>query len=71
MVKVKIRRIGNALGVIIPAEILNSHCLAEGDEVIVNVDTEGIRLTLYDPDFEVALEAARAGMKKYRNVLGT
>ena len=69
MVKVKIRKIGNSLGAIIPAETLNSHRLEEGDEVIVSVDAEGIRLTPYDPDFEDSLEAARAGMKKYRNAL--
>lgn len=69
MVKVKIRKIGNSLGAIIPADTLSSHQLEEGDEVIVSVDAEGIRLTPYDPEFEDSLEAARAGMKKYRNAL--
>lgn len=69
MVKVKIRKIGNSLGAILPADTLNTHHLEEGDEVIVSVDTEGIRLTPYDPDFEDSLEAARAGMKKYKNAL--
>ncbi len=69
MVKVKIRKIGNSLGAILPAETLNSHHLTEGDEVIVSVDAEGIRITPYDPDFEDALQAARTGMKKYRNAL--
>lgn len=69
MVKVKIRKIGNSLGTILPADTLNTHHLEEGDEVIISVDAEGIRLTPYDPDFEDSLEAARVGMKKYKNAL--
>ena len=69
MVKVKIRRIGNSLGTIIPSESLNSHQLEEGDEVLITVDSDGIKLTPYDPDFEESVEAAKAGMKKYRNAL--
>ncbi|HUF04983.1 MAG TPA: AbrB/MazE/SpoVT family DNA-binding domain-containing protein [Aridibacter sp.] len=69
MVKVKIRKIGNSLGAILPADTLSRLQIEEGDEVLVSVDEEGIRLTPYDPDFEDTLQAARAGMKKYRNAL--
>jgi len=69
MVKIKIRKIGNSLGAILPAESLSSHELEEGDEVLVSVDADGIRLTPYDPDFEASVKAARLGMKKYRNAL--
>jgi len=69
MVKVKIRRIGNSLGTILPAESLSQHKLQEGDEVLISVDSDGIKLTPYDPDFEDSVDAARAGMKKYRNAL--
>lgn len=69
MVKVKIRKIGNSLGAILPSESLSSHQLEEGDEVLISVDDYGIRLTPYDPEFEDSVDAARAGMKKYRNAL--
>jgi putative addiction module antidote len=69
MVKVKIRKIGNSLGAILPVDTLNAHHLEEGDELMISVDAEGIRLTPFDPDFVDSLEAARAGMKKYRNAL--
>lgn len=69
MVKVKIRKIGNSLGAILPAESLSSHQLEEGDEVLISVDADGIRLTPFDPDFEDSVEAARTAMKKYRNAL--
>jgi putative addiction module antidote len=69
MVKVKIRRIGNSLGAILPTESLSSHQLEEGDEVLITVDSDGIKLTPYDPDFEDSVKAARVGMRKYRNAL--
>ena len=69
MVRIKIRKIGNSLGAILPTESLSIYKLEEGDELLVNTDAEGIRLTPYNPDFEDSIEAARAGMKKYRNAL--
>lgn len=69
MVRIKIRRIGNSLGAILPSESLETHQLAEGDELMVTADAEGIRLTPFNPDFEDSVKAARAGMKKYRNAL--
>jgi putative addiction module antidote len=69
MIKTKIRKVGNSLGTILPAESLSHHQIKEGDEVLVTVDAEGIRLTPYDPDFEDSLKAAKAGMKKYKNTL--
>ena len=69
MVKVKIRKIGNSLGVILPSESLEAHKLEEGEEVLLSVDPDGIKLSPYDPNFEDSVDAARSGMKKYRNAL--
>ena len=69
MTKAKIRKVGNSLGTILPAELLRTHQIEEGDEVLITADADGIRLTPYDPDFEDSLEAAKAGMKKYKNAL--
>ena len=69
MAKVKIRKIGNSLGAILPAESLSSHDLEEGDEIFVMVDEEGIHLSPYDPDFDEATKAYKAGLKKYKNAL--
>ena len=56
MDKLKIRRIGNSLGAILPSELLNRLHVGEGDEVFVIEDQDGVKLTPYDPDFEEALE---------------
>ena len=69
MTKLKVRRIGNSLGAILPSEVLNRLRVGEGDEIFVIEDEDGVKLTPYDPDFEEALEAFEGGRKKYRNAL--
>ena len=69
MTKAKIRKVGNSLGTILPAELLRAHQIEEGDEILITADAEGIRLTPYDPDFEDSLKAVKVGMKKYKNAL--
>jgi len=69
MTKLKVRRIGNSLGAILPTEVLRRLRVGEGDELFVVEDDEGVRLTPYDPDFDEALEAFEEGRKRYRNAL--
>ena len=69
MTKLKIRRIGNSLGAILPAEVLKHLGLGEGDEILVVEDEDGLKLTSYDPDFDDAVAAFEEGRKKYRNAL--
>jgi putative addiction module antidote len=44
--KVKIRRIGNSLGIILPKDILNLLELKENDEIEMNTKTKEIELKL-------------------------
>jgi len=67
--KIKLRKIGNSHGVVLPKEILDRHGLAEGDALYVIDTAEGIRLTPNDPDFEAVLESNRDYMKRHRNAL--
>ncbi|GMV95471.1 MAG: addiction module antidote protein [Candidatus Hydrogenedentota bacterium] len=69
MDKLKIRRIGNSLGAIIPAEMLARLHIAEGDEVHAIIEPDGIKLTPYDPEFDAAMEAFETGRRRYRNAL--
>ena len=34
----RVRRVGNSLGVIIPAEVISSLTVAEGDDILVTAD---------------------------------
>jgi putative addiction module antidote len=67
--KIKLRKIGNSQGVVLPKEILDRHGVAEGDVLFVIDSADGIRLVPYDPDFEAVLESNRDYMKRHRNAL--
>lgn len=66
----KIRKIGNSLGVVLPKEALQRLGVAEGDRIYLTDAPDGsVRITQYDPEFERQMEAAQRGMAAYRNTL--
>ncbi len=69
MTKLKVRRIGNSLGAILPGELLTRLRVGEGDEVFAVEVEGGVKLTAFDPDFDAAVSAFEEGRRKYRNAL--
>ncbi len=70
MTSVKIRAVGNSLGVVLPKDLLKRLNVKEGDSLFLVESSDGsMRVTPYDPDFEEQMNAAREGMGKYRNTL--
>jgi putative addiction module antidote len=69
MTKLKVRKVGNSLGVILPQEALAALRVGEDDVLHLIATPDGYRLTPYDPELERQLEAGRAFMKERRNVL--
>ena len=69
MVEVTVRRIGNSLGVILPAEATMALKVHEGDKLFLTESPDGVRLTPYDPEFAKQLEAAEQVMHEDRDVL--
>jgi putative addiction module antidote len=67
--KIKVRRIGNSQGVVLPKEILDRHGVAEGDVLYVIDTAEGIKLTPYDPVLAKGMKAFARTRRKYRNAL--
>ena len=65
---VKIRKIGNSLGVTL-SEQVREMGLQEGDSLYVVKTRDGIELTPYDPDFAEALDAGRDFMRRYPNAM--
>lgn len=63
----KVRKVGNSLGVILPRTTLDELNVEEGDELFVVHTPEGLKLTPYDPDFAEAVEDAREFMRTHRN----
>lgn len=65
---VKIRRIGNSLGVTL-SEQVRALGLSEGDTLYVVKTRDGIELTPYDPDFAEALKAGKDFMRRFPNAM--
>jgi putative addiction module antidote len=69
MRKVKVRKVGNSLGAILPGEVAAHLRVKEGDTLSVTETPDGIQLSPYDPDFEEAMEAFERGRARYRNAM--
>ena len=66
----KLRRIGNSLGLIVPKELSDLLHVKEGDTLHAVIDPQGgVRLTPFDPQFEAAMAAFEQTRRKYRNAL--
>ena len=70
MLHLKIRKIGNSLGVVLPREVLTRLHVRDGDSVfLVETPDGGYHLTPYDPDFAKKMQKAEEIMQRYRNTL--
>lgn len=67
--ELKITKIGNSLGIVLPKELIANLKLDKGDALWVSESPSGYRITPYDPEFGEQMDAARDIMKKRRNVL--
>ena len=68
-IPVKVRKVGNSLGVILTKDVIEALGVAEGDELFAIKSPDGIRLTPFDPDFAKAIESTRDYMRRHRNAL--
>ncbi len=66
---IKVRKVGNSLGVILTKDVVESLGVSEGDELFAIRTPDGIRLTPYDPDFATAIESTRDYMRRHRDAL--
>jgi putative addiction module antidote len=69
MSTLKLRAIGNSVGVVLPKEILARLKVGAGDTLYAVDAPDGIRLTASDPEFEAQMQSARRIMKRRRAVL--
>jgi putative addiction module antidote len=69
MLHMKIRKIGNSYGVILPKEMLNDLGATEGSEIIAHKSPNGYTIYAGDPKFEAQMKIARQVMDEYRDVL--
>jgi putative addiction module antidote len=70
MLELKIRKIGNSLGVVLPKEAVSRLHADEGDRLFLIEAPDGAyRLTPYDPAFEKKMKKATDIIARYRNTL--
>jgi putative addiction module antidote len=65
----KITKIGNSAGVILPKELLAQLRVGPGDTLYVTEAPDGIRITAADPDFETKMTLAEQIMREDRDIL--
>jgi putative addiction module antidote len=66
MPSVKLRAVGNSVGVVFPKELLARYNLSEGDSVQVVETADGFLLTPVSQDTEAQLQLGRELMRRYR-----
>jgi len=70
MVHLKVRKIGNSLGVVLPREVVARLNTRDGDALYLTEAAEGsYRLIPHDPGFEAKMAKAEDVIRRYRNTL--
>jgi putative addiction module antidote len=68
MMKAKIQKIGNSMGVILPKEVLTRMHIGLGDELNVSEAPGELKLRVYDDEVARQVELGLELMREYRNV---
>ena len=68
-VELKLRKIGNSLGVVLPKEALSHLNVGEGDVLTLTESPDGVRLTTASPDFTQSMAVFESLNRRYRNTL--
>ena len=69
MTKLKLRKIGNSYGMILPKEIIERLQVKDGDALYATPTPDGVQLSAGDPDFEKAMAHFDEFSRKYRDAL--
>ena len=68
--EIKVRRVGNSLGIVLPKEVLGHLKVAEGDTVTVTAASEGsVRISPHTAEVARQMEQVQDVMRRYRHTL--
>jgi putative addiction module antidote len=67
--QLKITKIGNSAGVVLPKELLAHLDVSVGETVSVSKTPQGIELSVRDPNFDTQMAAARDVMARRKRAL--
>ena len=65
----KITKIGNSAGIILPKEVLARLRVDIGDDIYLSETADGLRVTASDPEFAALMDMAEGIMRKDRDIL--
>ncbi|WP_395684366.1 AbrB/MazE/SpoVT family DNA-binding domain-containing protein [Dokdonella sp.] len=69
VLELKIRKVGNSVGVVLPKEVLTHLKVSEGDTVTLTETQDGVRLSAADPEFAKTMAVFESLNRRYRNAL--
>ena len=70
LLELKVKKIGNSLGLVLPKEATSKLNVSEGDAVFLTDGINGgLRITAEAPNFSAQMKAAESLIKRYRNTL--
>ncbi|MFN3608012.1 MAG: AbrB/MazE/SpoVT family DNA-binding domain-containing protein [Hyphomonas sp.] len=69
MTKLKIRKIGNSLGVVLPKDVIDQLKVTEGDTLDVLPTETGVTLSVSDEEVDKLMQMAERIMDENREVL--
>ena len=67
--QLKVTKIGNSAGIVLPKELLARLRVEAGDSLFVSETPDGVRLTASNPDFAAKMALAEAIMREDRDIL--
>jgi putative addiction module antidote len=67
--ELKLRQAGGSVSATLPKDMVDRLHLEAGDRILAVEREDGILLTPYDPEAELALRVARKVAKRYRHAL--
>jgi hypothetical protein len=68
-IELKLRKIGNSVGVILPSEVLESLQVKVGGKIALVANERGYQLSAEESEFEEQMRHARSLMARYRGTL--
>ena len=63
----KLTKIGNSYGIILPKEIVSRLKVKEGDPIYITESHDGYNISSFDPDFEETMKAFEDTYSQYEN----
>jgi putative addiction module antidote len=71
VIKLKLRQVGNSIGMVLPRKALAQLNVGEDDTLYITPSADGgFRITAGDPTFGEQMNAAELLLRRYRNALG-